>query len=349
MAEKVPTQFSLSLGEVAELLSSKVIGDGSLVVSKLCPFEEPEQGGLTFLAEKHARAAHEMLRSISGKLNGVIVCDKLALEPGLVDVSVIPVKDPIEAMVRIMPRFYALPAPPKGVHPAAHVDPTARLGHEVCIGPFCYVGPQVVIADHVTLHSNVSLYRSARVGEGSTLHAGVVVREACEVGRFNVIQGGSVIGADGFGYIPDAEIGLRHVPQIGKVVLADYVEVGANTCIDRATLGTTRVGSGTKIDNLVQIGHNVQIGAHTLICGNVGIAGSSKIGSNVVIGGGSGIAGHIMIADGVRVAAMSGVTKNLTKKGDYGGYPAVEARLWRRQVAAAKQWGRKRGESDDQV
>ena len=167
-----------------------------------------------------------------------------------------------------------------------------------------------------------------------------MIREDCIVGSDTVIQNGAVIGADGFGYVPDKELGLAPVPQVGVVVLSDRVDVGANACIDRATLGTTLVGLGTKIDNLVQVGHNTKIGKFAILCGQTGVAGSCDIGNQVVLGGAVGVADHIQIVDGCRIAGKSVVFGNLTEKNDYAGYPARPAGEWRRSMAIVSKLGR---------
>jgi len=189
----------------------------------------------------------------------------------------------------------------------------------------------------VVIHPHVTVYPGVRVGARSVLHAGVVIREDCIIGEDNVLQPGAVIGADGFGYIPDPTFGLRPVPQVGHVVLAERVEVGANSCIDRATLGVTAVDTGTKIDNHVQVGHNTKIGKNSILCGMVGIAGSAHIGSNVTLAGYVGVGDHVSIVDNVRVGAKGGVSSDIREPGDWCGYPVVKGHRWRMQCAALEQ------------
>ena len=168
------------------------------------------------------------------------------------------------------------------------------------------------------------------------VHSGACIREGCEIGDYGIIQNGAVVGSEGFGYVPDLELGLRHVPQTGNVKLEARVDIGANTCIDRGTAGDTHIHLGSKLDNLVQVGHNVSIGSHSILCGQVGIAGSVNIGEQVVLGGNSGVADHVDIVSGVRVAAKSGVIADIDEKGDYIGFPAQKASTWRRQLVNLK-------------
>lgn len=248
--------------------------------------------------------------------------------------SVIAVDDPQRAMMALVPLFFAPYSYPASISPKADVHPSAKLGEGVHIGPFVWVGERAEIGDGAIVHAHCAIYPGARIGARAVIHSGATVREDCMIGCDAVIQNGAVIGADGFGYVPNPKTGLEAVPQIGVVQLEDRADVGANSCIDRATLGTTRIGAGAKIDNLVQIGHNCSIGRHTIICGQAGIAGSTKVGSGAVIGGATGIADHVTVGEGVRVGARGGVTSSLLEKGDYAGHPAVPAGDWRRQVHA---------------
>jgi UDP-3-O-[3-hydroxymyristoyl] glucosamine N-acyltransferase len=217
------------------------------------------------------------------------------------------------------------------------VHPSAKIGSGVSIGEFAVVGPLTEIGDNVVIHPHVVLYPGVKIGPRSIIHSHAAIREDSVLGAETVIQNGAVIGADGFGYVPDAKLGLVGVPQLGTVNLGDRVEVGANSAIDRATLGTTTIGLGTKIDNLVQIGHNTRIGRFSILCGQVGIAGSCEIGNQVVIGGQAGVGDHLKIADGIRVGAKSGVVSDLTEKGDYLGFPPLPAQVARRVFAILPQ------------
>lgn len=324
---------SRTLGEVARHLSATLYGDPSRPVRGISPANEPIPDTISFLK----RGSIEELRAL---LSAPQAPAAVLVSPGLAGHqelgNVIEVANPLEAVVSLVPLFYPVLRPPPGVSPQAVIGERVSLGQDVSIGAFCVVGDDVTIGDGAILHPHVVLYAGARIGARSVLHSGVIVREHCEVGSDAVIQNGAVIGADGFGYIPIPGKGLQPVPQIGIVQLGSHVDVGANSCIDRATFGTTKIGEGTKIDNQVQIGHNVHIGQHSIVCGQSAIAGSCRIGNGVTLAGSVGIADHLTIADGVRVAARAGVTSDLSK-GDYAGHPAVPVTQWRRtQIALRK-------------
>jgi UDP-3-O-[3-hydroxymyristoyl] glucosamine N-acyltransferase len=247
--------------------------------------------------------------------------------------TLIEVIDPAAAFFSLIPLFYEPSALPQGVSPFAHVDPTASIDPSAFVGAFAVVGPRVTIAQEVQIHPHVVLYADVSIGASSVLHSGVHVREQCTIGERCTLHNGVIIGADGFGYLPGPGGQLTKVPQVGIVRIGNDVEIGANACIDRATLGETVIGDGSKIDNLAQVGHNVQVGRSVVICGQVGIGGSARIGNHVVLGGQTGVKDHTSIAGGTRVAARSGVSNDL-EPGDYAGYPAVPAHEWKRQHTA---------------
>ncbi len=327
-------QNQKSLQELATILGGQISGDAGSMVCGLCPLDEPQAKFIAFTKEVETAALEKQFAG-SGLAALLIPLEVLTSHPGLRG-NFIGVDDPYAAALKLIPLFFTPPLKPQGISERADVHPSAVIGKNVSIGAFASIGPEVTIGDDVTIHPHVVLYHGAKIGARSVIHAGAIVREFCEVGAENTVQNGAVIGADGFGYVPDPTVGLAPVPQVGTVKLGTRVDIGANTCIDRATLGSTSVGDGTKIDNLVQIGHNVKIGTHTIICGHAGIAGSTRIGNQVTIGGHAGIKDHVEIASGVRIGAKSGVTGNMKEKGDYIGFPAVKAGDWRRQMAALR-------------
>jgi UDP-3-O-[3-hydroxymyristoyl] glucosamine N-acyltransferase len=251
--------------------------------------------------------------------------------------SVILVKDPYPSFLNLIPLFFEERVGPPGIHPTAIIDASAVIGDGASIGAGCYVGPSTVIGKNFTMHPNARILGEVTIGDSVTLHSGVAIRHGTQIKDRVTIHDNAVIGADGFGFTPDAQLGLRKVPQIGIVRIESDVEIGANSCIDRGAFGPTIIGRGTKIDNLVQIGHNAVLGNFVIVCGQVGIAGSTSIEDGVVLGGHVGVADHITIAKGARVGGGSSVISNLSTPGDYMGYPAIPATEWRRiQVSLRK-------------
>jgi UDP-3-O-[3-hydroxymyristoyl] glucosamine N-acyltransferase len=251
-------------------------------------------------------------------------------------VTLIRVGDPYQAFIRVYQEYVA-PAPPalEGVHPQAAVVPSARIADDAAVDALAYVGAEAVIDRRARIHAGACVGPGARIGADTVLHPHAVVREGCTIGARCVLHSGAVIGGEGFGF-PRIDGVPQRIPQLGTAVLEDDVEVGANSCIDRATFGETRVGEGSKIDNLVQIGHNVRIGKHCILCGNVGVAGSTTLGDRVTVGAGAGIAGHLHIGDDAIIGGWSGVTKSLPAGAVVSGFPAQDHDKERRLVAGQR-------------
>jgi UDP-3-O-[3-hydroxymyristoyl] glucosamine N-acyltransferase len=332
-----PKVISLSAGDLASSLQASLHGDGALAISGVCPLSSPQPGHLTFIKGRSPTAAWRTLI----KLPALAVLVEKQLLPDVealhsLRCALLVVSNAQRAFIAALDYLYDPETAPVAIHPTASIDPSARISDGVSIGAFCVIGPNAQIGAGAILHNSVSIYRDVSVGARTELHSGVVIREGCTIGSDCIVHNNAVIGADGFGYIPDQELGLRKVPQVGIVSIADHVEIGACTTIDRAAIGVTSIGYHTKIDNQVQIGHNVQIGNHSLICAQVGIAGSASIGDGVVLGGGTGVADHAKIVSSVRVGGHSGVTSDILEAGDYLGMPAVKAGIYRRQQASFK-------------
>jgi UDP-3-O-[3-hydroxymyristoyl] glucosamine N-acyltransferase len=254
------------------------------------------------------------------------------------DRDLLVVEDASYALARLIRLFHPRRGRPVGVHRTAVVEPGAEVDPSASVGAYVVVGAGSVVEAEVVLHPGVVLGEACRVGTGSEIHPHAVLYDGTEVGHNTIVHAGAVLGADGFGYATHQ--GVHHkVPQVGRVILGDEVEVGANSAIDRATLGATRIGAGTKIDNLVQVGHNVVTGKGCILCGQAGIAGSATLGDYVVLGGQAGSAGHLEIGSGVQVAAKSAVLQSVEPGLKVGGIPAVDLRQWRRQVVAAARAG----------
>jgi UDP-3-O-[3-hydroxymyristoyl] glucosamine N-acyltransferase len=313
----------VKLRELAERLGGEPLGDGEVEIRGVAGLEQAGPGDLTFLANPRY-AAH-----LAGtRASAVVVApgQETAL-PRLV------AKNPYLTFARAVALLCPPPRPTAGVDPAARVDPTAVLGADAHVGAFAVVGPRARVGARTVLRPHVVLYEDVNVGEDCLLHSGVQVRERCRIGDRVVIQNGAVIGADGFGFAPD-EAGQYHkFPQVGVVVIEDDVEIGALTAIDRAALGETRIGRGTKLDNLVQVGHSVSIGRDSVVAGQVGIAGSTRVGDRVTLAGQVGVAGHLTIGDGVIATAQTGIPSSIESGKIVSGYPAIDNRSWLKSSA----------------
>ncbi|HVP36450.1 MAG TPA: UDP-3-O-(3-hydroxymyristoyl)glucosamine N-acyltransferase [Terriglobales bacterium] len=303
-----------TLKEIASLVSGELIGDGSIRIKGLAGIEEAEPGDLTFLSNPAYRAYLEKTRA-----SAVIV----GKEVEKAKIPLIKHSNPYYAFSKTLEIFTITKDFPEGIHKSAILGKDVRIGKGVHIDPYVVIGDRVQIDDHVIILAGSFIGDDSVLGEGSFLYPGVIIREQSLIGKRALLHPGVVIGSDGFGYAKEG--GVYHkIPQVGKVVLEDDVEIGANATIDRATLGETRIKKGTKIDNLVQIGHNVSIGENTALAAQVGIAGSSRVGKNVVMGGQVGLVGHLKIGDNVMIGAQAGVTKSIPSNIVVSGYPARE-------------------------
>jgi UDP-3-O-[3-hydroxymyristoyl] glucosamine N-acyltransferase len=310
----------MKLQEIAERLGGTVEGDGSLEITGINGMELAEQGQVTFLADKKFK---DQLKTSNA--SAVIV--QKALET---DKAQVIHPAPALAFAKLLAEFHPVPRPQPGIDDKASIAEGVQLGKDVTISPFVFIGKDVVIGDNTVLHPGVVVHDGCRIGSNTTVYANVVVGRDSVIGSHVVLHAGVVIGTDGFGYTPDEKGRHVKINQVGRVVIEDHVEIGANSCIDRAAFGETIVREGTKIDNLVQIAHNCDIGPHCIIVSQAGIAGTSKLGHHVVLAGQVGVADHITIGDQVVVAAQAGVSKNLLEPGFYGGYPAISAMDWKR-------------------
>ena len=330
-----------SVAEIATRTGGTLFGDSNVRLRSICSLDEPVSDALAFSKERSPKRLAALIRSKNvGALLVTAPLPDLGVEPP--PIPLIAVEDPLAALVSVIPLFVRPYAAPAGPAELVVIHPTAEIGERVTIGPFSTIGEGCIIESDVVIHPHVTLYPGVRIGRGAILHAGAIVREDCVIGAGSVIQNGAVIGSDGFGYLVIPDKGLVPVPQVGSVVIGAHVDIGAHSCIDRATLGTTRLGTMTKVDNLVQIGHNVTIGSQTIVCGQAGIAGSCTIGNRVVLGGGVGVADHLTIGDGVRVGGASCVMNDITNPGDYvGSLPTVPMKQWLSQIRAIRRFLRK--------
>ncbi|MFN2349240.1 MAG: UDP-3-O-(3-hydroxymyristoyl)glucosamine N-acyltransferase [Thioalkalivibrio sp.] len=337
--------MAVTLAQLATHLGAELHGDPDIQVSGVGSLEHAGPGELSFLSQsrlrKHlstTRAAAVLLRPADAK-DCPVPC--LVLD------------DPYLAYARAAALIFPEPEAQTGIHPSSVVDASAQIHPGASVGPLCVVGPGCVLENGVGLLAGCILERDCQVGTGSRLGPRVTLCHGTQLGKRVRIHGGAVLGADGFGFAPDAERRWIKIPQLGRVVVGDDVEIGANTTIDRGALEDTVIGEGAKLDNLVMVAHNVRIGAHTAIAGCVGIAGSTRIGSHCAIGGGAGIIGHLDIADGVTITAMTFVTRSIREPGVYAsGVPHAPVREWNRSLARLRRLDRSvghevGGEQDD--
>lgn len=301
--------------------------DGSIVITGVAGMEEAGPGQITFLANPKYAALAQIT-----KANAVLVAEDFAgtLAP---NAAALRIKNPYLAFAKAIELFYQPPQYPAHIHPTAVVCHSARLGKNIHLGPYVVVSNDCEIGDDSVLLSHVVVYPGAKIGKRFFAHAHAVVREHCEIGDDVILQNGAIVGADGFGFAKDGAGKWYKIVQSGRVDLADDVEVQANACVDRASVGVTRIAAGAKIDNLVQVGHGSSVGEQSMLCAQVGLAGSTEIGKNVILAGQVGVAGHCRIGDGVVATAQSGIPNDVEAGKTVSGYPAVENRQWLRSVA----------------
>jgi UDP-3-O-[3-hydroxymyristoyl] glucosamine N-acyltransferase len=315
----------MKLSDVAEKLSCRLEGDSSAEIVGIAGMDHAAPGQITFLAN---RRYFPLLRTTHATAIFIEDGIRIEREAGLAPLAALRSENPYLAFARAIELFYQPPAYAPGVHSTAVIAESARIGAGAHVGPYCFVEEDATIGDHAVLHSFVTIYRGAKIGDHFFAHAHAVVRENCRVGNRVILQNGVVIGADGLGFAKLKDGSWYKMTQSGPAVLEDDVEVQANACVDRATVGETRIGHGTKIDDLVLIGHASQVGANAMLCGQVGLAGSTKIGDGCILAGQVGTAGHLTIGSRAVITAKSGVPNDVPSAGLYSGYPAVENRQW---------------------
>jgi UDP-3-O-[3-hydroxymyristoyl] glucosamine N-acyltransferase len=314
----------MKLGEIATKLGCAVEGDANLEISDVATIEEARPGELTFLADRKYRTALESTRA-----SAVIVGREVA--PA--HLAALRSSNPRFDFARAIEIFHPAAHFTAGIHPSAVVAKSAKIGAGSHIGPHCFVDENVEIGRNAVLHSFVAIYRDARVGDDFFAHSGVCVRESCRIGNRVLLQNGVVIGSDGYGFEKEPDGKWYKIRQAGIVVVEDDVEIQANSAIDRATIGETRIGRGTKIDNLVQVGHSCKIGEDTLLCGQAGLAGTTRVGNHCILAGQTASAGHLTIGDGAILTARTAVGEDVPAGAIYSGAPGFENLAWRKSVA----------------
>jgi UDP-3-O-[3-hydroxymyristoyl] glucosamine N-acyltransferase len=313
----------MKLSRIASQLNVRLDGDDAEITG-VAGIEEAGPGQITFIANpKYASAVK------TTQASAVIVSEDFPAAP----LATLRSSNPYLTFARALALFYEPPKYQPGIHPTAQIHPSTRIGANASVGAYVVIDEGVVIGNHCVLLPHVVIYRGARIGNNFFAHAHAVVREYCQLGDDVVLQNGVIVGADGFGFAKDENNHWEKIVQSGPAILCDRVEVQANACIDRASIGETRIGSGTKVDNLVQVGHGCKVGDDTLLCAQVGLAGSTEVGNKVILAGQVGVAGHCKIGDGAIVTAQSGIPNDVDAGSVVSGYPAIENRQWLRAVA----------------
>lgn len=309
--------MKITVKEAADILGGKLYGDPSTEISGISKIEDASPGHLTFF---YLSTYEKFL--LTTKASAILV--KPEVNKTRSDICYIEVEDPKSAFQKIISNYFSYEISLEGIDPSASIPPSAKIGENVAIGKNVVISENCIVGNNSKIFHNTVIMDNVKIDEDVFIYPNVTVRENCEIGKRVIIHSGTVIGSDGFGYTPD-EKGVYHkIPQIGNVIIEDDVEIGSNVSIDRASLGSTIIKKGVKIDNLVQIAHNVVVGENTVFSAQTGVSGSTKIGKNCILAGQVGVVGHIEISDGVIVAAQSGVSKSISKPGKYFGSPAKE-------------------------
>jgi len=321
------------VAELARLLGGELVGDGERPVHRIAPLDTAPADAIAFLAHPRYRA------QLDASAAGCVIVAPSLRDAVLARPSAIVCADPYLAFARLTQWWAAQvrPVPAAGVHASAVVEPGARIEAGASIGPLAYVGPGAVIGPGAVLAAQAHVGRDAHVGTGTRIGPKAVLGDGCRIGARGIVHGGAVIGADGFGFAP-ADGAWVKIEQLGAVRIGDDVEIGANTCIDRGALDDTVLEDGVKLDNLVQIGHNVHVGAHSAFAGCVGVAGSARIGRHCTAGGGAIILGHLQLVDHVHVTAATVVTRSILQPGQYSGlFPFDDNASWEKNAATLRQ------------
>jgi UDP-3-O-[3-hydroxymyristoyl] glucosamine N-acyltransferase len=311
----------VKLRDLAERLGCRLEGDGEIDIVRVATIQDAGPGEITFLANPKYESALKTTRA-----SAVLLKDDAPPAP----CAMLRTRDPYLAFARAVGVFAPQWRPSAGVHPLAAVAAGARIGRDVSIGAFVAVAEDVTIGDHTVIFPNVTIGPGTHIGSECVIHSNVSIRERVTIGNRVVLQNGVVVGGDGYGFVRRGDGTHEKIPQVATVVLEDDIEIGANTTIDRPAVGETRIQAGTKLDNLVQIGHGVRVGRNVLMAAQVGIAGSTEVADDVIFGGQVGVGGHLSIGRGAVAVGQSGVTNSLDPGAMVAGYPAIDSREWRK-------------------
>jgi UDP-3-O-[3-hydroxymyristoyl] glucosamine N-acyltransferase len=321
----------MKLSEIAQKLGCRVEGPADAEITGVAGIDHAKPGHITFLAN---RRYFPLLKTTEA--SAVLLQDGINIEreTGAPRISALRSENPYLDFARTIELFYQPPRYAPGIHPTAVIAKSARVGDGAHVGPYCFVDDDVIIGRNAVLHSSVTIYRGVKIGDDFFAHAHAVVREFCSIGNRVLLQNGVIIGCDGLGFAKRKDGTWYKMAQSGPAVLEDDVEVQANSCVDRATVGETRIGSGTKLDDMVLIGHASTVGKNAMLCGQVGLAGSTHIGNGCILAGQVGSSGHLTLGDNSVITAKSGIPRDVPTGAMHSGIPAVENRLWLKSIAA---------------
>jgi UDP-3-O-[3-hydroxymyristoyl] glucosamine N-acyltransferase len=311
----------MKLADIAEKLGCELKGPADLEITGVAGIEEAGEADLTFVSNP------KYVKQVETTRAGAII---LGPQAPATSIPTLHSPNPYLAFARAIELFYTSPKPIPGIHPTAVIADTAEIGEDCSLGANVVIGEFARIGDRATLYPNVTIYPFARIGDDFTAHSGACIREHCRIGDRVILQNGAVVGGDGFGFAPREDRSYYKMVQSGIVVLEDDVELGANSCVDRATVGETRIGRGTKIDNLVQIGHGCRVGRHNVLAAQAGLAGSTRVENHVMLGGQVGAAGHLTIGDGVVATAQTGIARSVPAGSKISGTPEMDSSLWKK-------------------
>ncbi len=314
----------MKLAAIAQKLNCTLDGDPNIEITGVAGIEEAQPSELTFLSNRKYRPLLASTRA-----SAIIV----AKDAGAIRITALRSANPHLDFARAIELFHAAPKYAPGIHPTAIVAKSAKIAADAHVGPYCFVDEETEIGSKAVLHSFVTIYRGAKIGDDFFAHSHVCVREGSRIGNRVLLQNGVVIGSDGYGFARQSDGHWYKIRQSGKTVIEDDVEIQAHSAVDRATIGETRIGRGTKIDNLVQVGHASKVGEDTMLCGQVGLAGTTRVGNKCILAGQVGVAGHLSIGDGSTLTAQTGVPHDVPAGVVYSGYPAMDGLAWRKSVA----------------
>lgn len=316
---------------IAGFLNGEIVGNSDIKVNTIAKIEEGQPGALSFLANpKYEHYIYDTKSSI-------VLVNKSFVPSGHIGATLIKVENAYDAFASLLRLVDQARPRKKGIHPTAIIEATAKIGSDVYIGPYTYIGENCIIGDQCSVYPHVYIGDNTRLGSNCTINPGVKIYHDCIIGEGCIVHAGTVIGSDGFGFAPQSESEFMKIPQLGNVILEDHVEIGANVTIDRATMGSTIIRKGVKLDNLIQIAHNVEVGENTVMAAQTGISGSTKVGKNCMFGGQVGLAGHIKIANGTKIGAQGGILGDVKEENTaIIGSPAIEVKQFLRSSVIFK-------------